>query len=101
LDESHALRLLHKSREQIDVIDEEILILIAKRTSLARDIINAKISLGIDIQDTKREEYIENKTRKLARENNIDEEKLSQIMKILTDLNKKEQEQILRRKDNG
>jgi chorismate mutase len=101
LDESHALKLLQKSREQIDVIDEEILTLIAKRTSMARDVINAKIVLDIELQDNKREEYIENKTRRLARENNIDEDKLSQIMKILIDLNKKEQEQILRRKYNG
>ena len=52
----------------------------------------------MEIQDKKREEHIHMKTRKIAREFQIDEDMLSQIMKILTDINKKEQEQLLRRK---
>ena len=98
MDKSRALKLLQDSRERIDRIDEELIILISERTALARDIIEAKIFLGIEIQDTQREEYIQKKAIDLARENNIDEESLTQIMKILTDLNKKEQEEILRRK---
>ncbi|MCK9150862.1 chorismate mutase [Methanobacterium alcaliphilum] len=96
MDKSHALKLLHESREQIDIIDEEILNLISKRTSLAREIIKSKIILGMEIQDKEREAHIHEKTRRIARENKIDEEKLSQIMRILTDINKKEQEQILK-----
>ena len=95
---SEALQLLQESRAKIDLIDEKILNLISKRTSLARKIIKAKIVLGMDILDPEREKQIEEKTRKIARENKIDEGKLIKIMRILTELNKMEQEQILRRK---
>ncbi len=98
MDESQAQKLLQESREKIDIIDTEILTLISKRTDLAKKIINAKVILGMEIQDKKREEHIHMKTRKIAREFQIDEDMLSQIMKILTDINKKEQEQLLRRK---
>ncbi|MDP2837265.1 MAG: chorismate mutase [Methanobacteriaceae archaeon] len=98
MDESQAQKLLQESREKIDIIDTEIITLISKRTDLAKKIINAKIILGMEIQDKKREEHIHMKTRKIAREFQIDEDMLSQIMKILTDINKKEQEQLLRRK---
>jgi chorismate mutase len=98
LDKSDALRLLEKSRKEIDRIDEEILYLISERTSLARDVANAKIVLDMDIEDKKREYYIQEKTKKIAEINNIEEEYLSKVMEILTDLNKNEQEKILRRK---
>ena len=92
MDESQAQKLLQESREKIDIIDTEIITLISKRTDLAKKIINAKVILGMEIQDKKREEHIHMKTRKIAREFQIDEDMLSQIMKILTDINKKEQE---------
>ncbi|MCC7558779.1 MAG: chorismate mutase [Methanobacteriaceae archaeon] len=98
MDKSDALRLLEKSRKEIDRIDEEILYLISERTSLARDVANAKIVLDMDIEDKKREYYIQEKTKKIAEINNIEEEYLSKVMEILTDLNKNEQEKILRRK---
>lgn len=95
---SEAMQLLKESRKKIDNIDEKILNLISERTSLARKIIKAKIALNMDIWDPEREKQIEEKTRKIARENKIDENKLIKIMRILTELNKMEQEQILRRK---
>ncbi len=98
MDKSDALRLLEKSRKEIDRIDEEILYLISERTSLARDVANAKIVLDMDIEDKKREYYIQEKTKKIAEINSIEEEYLSKVMEILTDLNKNEQEKILRRK---
>lgn len=101
MDKSQAEKLLQESREKIDIIDNEILTLISERTALAKKIINSKVILGMEIQDKKREEHIHMKTRKIAREFQIDEDMLSQIMKILTDINKKEQEQLLRRKENG
>jgi len=95
---SEAMQLLKESRKKIDNIDEKILNLISERTSLARKIIKAKIALDMDIWDPEREKQIEQKTRKIARKNKIDENKLIKIMRILTELNKMEQEQILRRK---
>ncbi|MDI6644887.1 MAG: chorismate mutase [Methanobacteriaceae archaeon] len=97
MDKSNALKLLEKSRKEIDMIDEEILYLISERTSLARDIANAKMVLDMDIEDKKREYYIQEKTKKIAERNNIEEKYLSKIMELLTELNKNEQEKILRR----
>ncbi|MGZ7208479.1 MAG: chorismate mutase [Methanobacterium sp.] len=101
MDRAEALKVLHESRDKIDGIDEEIISLIIKRTSLARDIINAKLVLGMEIEDKKREGYIQDKTKKIAEQKQIDENCLKKIMKILTDLSKKEQEEILRRETNG
>ena len=53
VDKAEALKILHESRDKIDGIDEEIISLIKKRTSLAGDIVNAKLVLGMDIEDKK------------------------------------------------
>ncbi|HML05985.1 MAG TPA: chorismate mutase [Methanobacterium sp.] len=101
MDTAEALKILQESREKIDGIDEEIISLITKRTSLARDIVNAKLVLGMEIEDKKREDYIQDKTKRIAEQKQLDENCLKKIMKILTDLSKKEQEKILRRETNG
>ncbi len=101
MDRADALRILQESRDKIDQIDEEIIDLIAKRTSLAGDIINAKIFLSMEIEDKKREDYIQDKRKKIAEHYRLDERYVKKIMKILTDLSKKEQEEILRRNTNG
>lgn len=101
MDKAEALKILHESRDKIDGIDEEIISLIKKRTSLAGDIVNAKLVLGMEIEDKKREGYIQDKTKKIAEQKQINENCLKKIMKILTDLSKKEQEEILRRENNG
>jgi len=101
VDTAEALKILQESREKIDGIDEEIISLIIERTSLARDIVNAKLVLGMEIEDKKREDYIQDKTKRIAEQKQLDENCLKKIMKILTDLSKKEQEKILRRETNG
>ncbi|MCE7698656.1 MAG: chorismate mutase [Methanobacterium paludis] len=101
MDREEALRLLQDSRNKIDEMDEEIISLIERRTSLARDILDAKIVLGIKIEDKKREAYIHEKIKEIAREKKIDEVSLTRIMKILTDISKKEQQKMLRREKNG
>ncbi len=101
MDRAEASRILHQSREKIDGIDEEIISLIEMRTSLAGDIVNAKLVLGMEIEDKKREDYIQVKTKKIAKEKKIDEKCIKKIIEILTNLSKKEQEKILRREING
>lgn len=101
MDKSRALKLLQNSREKIDRIDEKLLHLISKRIAISGDIAKAKMILDIDILDAQREADIHKKAIKVARRNNIDEESLSKIMQILTDLNKKEQEELIRRQNNG
>lgn len=97
MDKEEASRLLLESRIKIDEMDEELINLIEKRTLLARDIVNAKLVLGIEIEDKKREAYIHDKIKQIAREKNIDEVSLTSIIKILTDMSKEEQKKILRR----
>jgi chorismate mutase len=97
VDKSEALKLLHDSRNKIDQIDDEIIDLIQKRTSLAKNIATAKMVLDKNVEDKEREDYIQHKIREIAREKNIDEISLQKKIKILTDLSKIEQEKILRR----
>lgn len=97
MDKSEALKLLQDSRNKIDQIDDEIIDLIGKRTSLAKDIASAKKILDKNIEDTQREDYIQHKIKEIAKKKNINQVSLTQIMKILTDLNKHEQEKLLRR----
>ncbi|ADZ10129.1 chorismate mutase [Methanobacterium lacus] len=97
MDKEEASRLLQESRTKIDEMDELLIDLVEKRTLLARDIVNAKLVLGIEIEDKKREAYIHEKIKQIAREKNIDEVSLTSIIKILTDMSKKEQNKILRR----
>ncbi len=97
MNKSEALKLLIDSRDKIDQIDDEIINLIIKRTSLAKDIATAKMVLGKDIHDAKREVYIQDRIKTLAKKKNINEVSLTNIMDILTDLNKNEQEKIFRR----
>ena len=101
LDRAEALKVLQESRVAIDKIDEELIYLIEKRTSLAKDIASAKIALGIPIEDKKREDFIQDKIRNISKQKKIDGDFINKIMKILMDLNKKEQEKILRRETNG
>lgn len=97
MDRAEALRRLEDSRRQIDKLDHEIIELIAQRTFLAGEIVQAKKVLGMDIEDKERERNIQEKIREIAREKKIDPTSLSQIMKILTSLSKKEQEKLLKR----
>jgi chorismate mutase len=97
VDREEASKLLQNSRTKIDEMDEKLIDLIQKRTALARDIVKAKLVLGIDIEDKKREEYIQAKIKDIAREKKIDEVSLTRIIKILTDMSKEEQKKILRR----
>jgi chorismate mutase len=97
VDREEASRLLQNSRIKIDEMDEMLIDLIEKRTSIARDIVKAKMVLGIEIEDKKREEYIQLKIKEIASEKKIDEVSLTRIIKILTDMSKEEQKKILRR----
>ena len=97
MNKQEALYLLQISRDKIDRIDEEIIELIAVRTSLAGEIGKAKKVLNKDIENTEREDYIRQKIKNLAREKNIDQTSILEIMDILMNLNKTEQEKILGR----
>ena len=98
MDKSHAKKVLQEAREEIDQIDRTIIELISKRTDLAEQILDAKIALDMSIEDNEREKIVHKKASKAAKELQIDENMLNQIMNILTDINKQKQEEILQRK---
>jgi len=101
MERTEALRRLKESRRQIDMLDEKIIELIAQRTFLASEIVQAKTVLGMEIQDRKREEHIQQKIKDIALEKNIDPASLSQIMNILTDLSKNEQKKLIKEVKHG
>ena len=93
--EEEAQDVLERSRKRIDEIDNDLVNLISERTSLARSIVLAKVFLGMEIYDKSREEQVHAKVNKLAEDLNIDNDILSDIMDMLTTLNKNKQREIL------
>ena len=93
--EEEAQDILEKSRKRIDEIDNDLVNLISERTSLARDIVSAKVYLGMEIYDKSREDEVHAKVSKLAQEKNIDDDILGDIMNMLTILSKNKQREIL------
>ena len=96
-----AEELLEKSRQRIDEIDNELFDLISQRTSLAKDIALSKEYIGMPIFDKSREDAVHKKIENFAEENGLDVDIISQIVDMLTILNKNEQEKILRRNVDG
>ena len=90
-----ASKTLTKSRKRIDEIDNDLVDLIYERTLLARDILYSKLFLGMEIYDKSREDEIHAKTVEIAAEKGIDPDILSEIMNMLTILNKNKQKEIL------
>ena len=99
--ENEARILLEESRKRIDEIDNQLFDLISERTSLAKDIALSKDYLGMPIYDKGREEVIHQKIRRMAKENNLDEDIIDQIIDMLTILSKNKQKEILRRNVDG
>ena len=93
--EDQARSILQASRKRIDEIDNDLVNLISERTSLARDIVSAKVYLGMEIYDKSREDEVHAKVSKLAHEKNIDDDILGDIMNMLTILSKNKQREIL------
>lgn len=93
--------LLKESRKRIDEIDNALFDLISERTSLAEGIAFSKNYLGMPIYDKSREEAVHEKIKRMAKENDLDEDIIDQIIDMLTILSKNKQEEILRRNVNG
>jgi chorismate mutase len=98
IDSEEAEKVLISSREEIDKIDTELIDLIQRRTSLSKKIVLSKFALNLDIFDPKREKLIYEKIEKLAIEKNLNQNtknSLIEIMDILINLSKKEQNEII------
>ena len=93
--EDQARDILQASRKRIDEIDNDLVNLISERTSLAKDIVSAKVFLGMEIYDKSREDEVHAKVSKLAEEKNLDDDILGAIMNMLTILSKNKQKELL------
>jgi len=82
---------LEEIRKRINEIDEQLIELIAERTSFAPEIATLKKSLGTCVFDPKREESICEKTRLMCEKHHIESEVALKVMKILMDYNKEVQ----------
>ena len=96
MDEKEAKELLELSRNKIDKIDNEIIDLILKRTSLAKDIAKSKIVLKKDLFDSSRENAIHDKITNLLIDEEIDISKVLEIFDLLATINKEEQKKYLK-----
>lgn len=95
MDKEEARKLLEKSRDKIDVLDEQITNLIIERTSLAYDIAKSKKCLNMDLLDSARENVIHEKVNELLTGKDIDKEKIIEIFDILATMSKEEQKKYL------
>ncbi|MDR0911500.1 MAG: chorismate mutase [Methanobrevibacter sp.] len=64
--EEEARNLLENSKKQIDEIDNDLIDLIYRRTSFAKEVVFEKQYLGMEIYDKNREKSIHDKVNKLA-----------------------------------
>lgn len=95
MNKEEAENLLKDSRDKIDVLDEQIINLIVKRTSLAYDIAISKKALNKELLDTSRENIIHDKINNLLDGIDIDKDSVIEIFGILASMSKEEQKKYL------
>lgn len=78
-------------RNQIDMIDADLLDLIAERKEVVKKIRDIKKAKGMQVKDVKREKEVLEKRKELAKKLDLDERFVSEIFKKLMDYAKKVQ----------
>ncbi|MBC7109509.1 MAG: chorismate mutase [Archaeoglobi archaeon] len=91
------MRSLEEIRKEIEEIDREIVELIAKRTHLAREIVEAKRREGvrIEVEDEEQKRKVIGRAIKMANEKNLDPSRIKEIFEILTRMNWEQQKMLL------
>ena len=84
-------------RNRINEIDEQLIALMAERTQFAGDIARLKMALDIPINDEKREQEIQEKTRKLCEKYDFNPDLALKILNILMEYNKEMQMKELKK----
>ena len=79
-------------REQIDKIDREIVLLLARRFEIVGKISDYKKKNNLQVLDKKREKVILEEKLNLAQKNNLDEEFIVDIFKKIMEQSKKIQD---------
>jgi len=96
---SSSEKRLEEIRKRISEIDEQLITLIAERTGFAPEIAALKKTLGTSVTDSKREQEICEKTRRLCQEHSVECDVALKIMQILMDYNKEVQADFFRKVD--
>ncbi|MBC7114396.1 MAG: chorismate mutase [Archaeoglobi archaeon] len=91
------MRTLEEIRKEIEEIDREIIDLIARRTHLAREIVEAKKREGvrIEVEDEEQKRKVIGRAIKMANERNLDPSGIKEIFEILTRMNWEQQKMLL------
>jgi chorismate mutase len=92
--------LIEDVREEIREIDEQIIKLVAMRKNLAEKILEAKLVDKIKINDEEQKRTVLQRVEKMAKENNLDENAIIEIFKILIEMNTKRQYELLGKTEN-
>lgn len=78
---------LKEIRKKIEKIDMQILSLINQRTSLAKDVLDAKKAQGKPINDTEQNKVVLERVVNMATERGLDGEEVKRIFEILIKMN--------------
>ena len=76
---------LTRLRREIDAVDERFVALLAERFRITRRVGHIKAERGLPPQDATREAQIDEKVRRLAKENQLDEGLVSDVLRAVID----------------
>ena len=76
---------LARLRVEIDAVDERFVALLAERFRITRRVGRIKSELGLPPQDATREAQIDAKVRRLAKEHDLDEGLVSDVLRAVID----------------
>lgn len=76
---------LARLRVEIDAVDEQFVALLAERFRITRRVGRIKAELGLPPQDATREAQIDAKVRRLAKEHDLDEGLVSDVLRAVID----------------
>jgi len=82
---------LWEHRLLIQEIDDEIVGLIHRRTCLAKDILEAKLAMGVEIDDSDRERQVLERVMARAKNLDLDAVAVSEVFQILIKMSKDRQ----------
>jgi chorismate mutase len=85
---------LKQIRARIEKIDAHILNLIDQRTALAKDVLDAKKTEGMPINDAEQNKVVLERVANLATERGLDGEEVKRIFEILIKMNIERQHEM-------
>ena len=85
---------LKEIRAKIEKIDVQILSLIEQRTALAKDVLDAKKAVGMQINDVEQNKMVLERAANSATERGLDGESVKRVFEILIKMNIERQHEM-------